>query len=122
MRYYGFLILAAFMALTVPRATCSTTFGSVLAIGGHASDIALDEARGLLYVSNYTTNCIDEVNTANNSLMQCQFNVDPQPGSLALSPDGQYLLIAHGPKGDQFKQSYNLLTLIHLPDGASWVF
>ncbi|MGD0869187.1 MAG: hypothetical protein ABSB88_06535 [Bryobacteraceae bacterium] len=89
-------------------------FGTVAAIGGHAADIALDEARGVLYIANYTANRIDVLSTADNTV-HTSVPVSPQPGSLALSPDGQYLLVACGPTGDLFQPSYNLLTLIHLP-------
>jgi len=32
----------------------AATFGQVVAIGGQAADLALDEARGLIYVANFT--------------------------------------------------------------------
>src|SRR5664279_2076258 len=113
MRCNGFLILTTLMALAIPPAPCATaTFGTVAAIGGHASDMALDESRGLLYIANFTANCIDELKLADNSLQRCQFNVAPQPGSLAISPDAQYLLIAHGPPGNLLSHSDNLLTII----------
>ena len=32
------------------------TIGRVVPIGGHASDLVLDEARGVLYVANFTAN------------------------------------------------------------------
>lgn len=35
------------------------TVGKVVAIGGHASDIALDEARKVLYIANFTANRIE---------------------------------------------------------------
>ena len=35
------------------------TFGKVIPIGGHASDLALDEARGVLYIANFTANRIE---------------------------------------------------------------
>ena len=123
MRSNGFLILFALMALSIPVTPCAgASFGTVVAIGGHAADIALDESRGLLYIADYTANCIDEVKLADNSFQACQIHVSAQPGSLALSPDGQYLLIAHGPTGDLLPLSNNLITLVHLPDMATQVF
>jgi uncharacterized protein (TIGR03437 family) len=119
MRGNGFPTLIAFLALAIPVTPCGgATFGNVVAIGGHASDMALDESRGRLYIANYTANCVDFLMVADNSLQRCQINVAPQPGSLSLSPDAQYLLIAHGPAGAMVQRSDNLLTLIHLPDMA----
>jgi uncharacterized protein (TIGR03437 family) len=70
------------------------TFGTVVPIGGHASDIALDEARGVVYVANYTANRIDVISTT--TLLRTTTIATPaQPASLALSPDGRYLLVAH---------------------------
>jgi len=34
------------------------TFGKVVPIGGHASDLALDEGRRVLYIANFTANRI----------------------------------------------------------------
>lgn len=127
MRCNGTLILTALMALTT-AATPGTgaTFGTVVAVGGQAADVALDEPRGLLYIANFTANRIDELALADNSF-RTSINVSPQPGSLALSPDGQYLLITHGPPGNssagtQSQNSTNLLTLIHLPDNTQQHF
>ena len=124
MRSNGFPILIALVAITLPATPCAgATFGTVAAIAGHASDIALDESRGKLYIANYTANCIDVLTLATNSLQSCQLNNGGvQPGSLALSPDSQYLLIAQGPTGDQFPTSSNRLTLIHLADQSTASF
>ena len=85
MRTYGFLILAASMALPVITTPCSgATFGKVIAVGGEAADEALDETRGLLYIANFTANRIDVMSTATNTI-QTSINVAAQPGSLALS-------------------------------------
>ena len=70
----------------------SSFFGTVVPIGGHASDIALDEPRGVLYIANYTANRIEVMNTSDRSI-GTSFNV-PFPGSLSLSRDGKYLLVA----------------------------
>src|SRR5579859_4215391 len=70
------------------------TFGQVVAIGGQASDIALDEPRGVLYIANFTANRIDVMSLATNAI-QTSINVAAQPSSLALSPDGHWLLVAH---------------------------
>src|SRR5215469_12649488 len=82
----------ALAALTT--AAWSGTFGRVVPIGGLASDIALDEGRGVLYIANFTSNTIDVMSLATNTI-STSINVGPQPGSLALSPDGQFLVVAH---------------------------
>lgn len=85
---------AACLLLTAPEAVIGGTVGRVVAIGGHASDLALDEARGVLYVANFTANRVDVVNAAEGNV-QSSINVAAQPSSLALSVDGRYLLVAH---------------------------
>jgi uncharacterized protein (TIGR03437 family) len=122
MRTYGFLILVALMALTVITTPCSgATFGTVVAVGGQAADAALDETRGLLYIANFTANRIDVMSTATNTI-QTSINVAAQPGSLALSRDAQYLLVAHFNNTTPAVPSANLLTLIHLPDNTQQTF
>ena len=96
-------------------------FGTVAAIGGHAADIALDEARGVLYIANFTANRIDVLSTADNTV-HTSINVSPQPGALALSPDAQYLLVAHFGYTTPPDSSENLLTLIHLTDNSRQTF
>ena len=84
------LILAA----GVGCSAWAATFGTVVQIGGHVSDIALDARRGLLYVANFTANRIEVMSTSDFSLRTPMF-VPAQPGSIALSPDGRYLVVAH---------------------------
>src|SRR6266567_5258419 len=100
-----------------PAAFGSGFFGKVVAIGGHASDIALDEGRGVLYIANYTANRI-EVMSLSNQTIGTSINV-PFPGSIALSRDGKYLVAAtyanfQGTSG----QSSNILTIIALDSGV----
>ena len=122
MRYYGFLISIALMALTPSLTPCSAaTFGTVVPVGGQASDEALDETRGLLYIANFTANRIDVMSTATNTI-QTSINVAAQPGSLAISRDAQYLLVAHFNNSTPPAPGGNLLTLIHLPDNAQQTF
>jgi len=45
-------------------AAFSATFGTVVVLGGQTSDLALDEARGLVYVANFTANRIEVVSTS----------------------------------------------------------
>src|ERR1700736_684243 len=63
------------------------TFGTVVPIGGEAADVALDEARGVLYIANFTANRIDVMSLSDNTI-HTSYNVAGQPGSLSLSPDG----------------------------------
>ena len=72
----------------------AATFGTVVPIRGHVSDIALDQGRGVLYAANFTANRIEVVSTADLSL-QAPILVANQPSTLALSPDGRYLVVGH---------------------------
>src|SRR5215813_7403706 len=70
------------------------TFGKVVSIGGAGADLALDEARGVLYIANFTANRIEVMSLATNTI-KTSIDVAAQPGSIALSPDGHWLLVAH---------------------------
>src|SRR5947199_8887209 len=95
MRWNTSLLSIAIAALASTAAPCvAANFGTVIPIAGHASDIALDESRGLLYVANFTANRIEVMSTADYSI-RTSMNVAPQPGSLSLSPDSKFLLVAH---------------------------
>jgi uncharacterized protein (TIGR03437 family) len=95
------------------------TFGTVVVLGGQASDLALDEARGLVYVANYTANRIDVVSTS--SLRRVTTIAMPVgPGSVALSPDGNYLLATHMMNFDPTIATPDYgLSVITLSGGAS---
>jgi len=72
------------------------TFGTVVPIQGHASDVALDEKRGLLYVANLTGNRVDVISTTTKTvLVNSSFAASPYPASVSLSLDGQYLVVTH---------------------------
>ncbi len=92
-------------------------FGRVIPIGGQASDLAIDEARGVLYIANFTANRIEVMSLADGSI-QTSINVAPQPGSLSLSPDGRWLLIAHYGATPTGTAPRNSLTLIDLPTNS----
>ncbi|MGD0014532.1 MAG: hypothetical protein ABSD56_08925, partial [Bryobacteraceae bacterium] len=89
------------------------TFGTVVQIGGMASDLALDEARGVVYVANFTANRIDVISLQTKRVTD-SINVPPQPSSLALSPDGRYLLVTHLSNFKPPMTPYNGLTILNL--------
>jgi uncharacterized protein (TIGR03437 family) len=122
MRSNGLPILIALATLASATMPCHAAgFGTVAAIGGLAADIALDEGRGVLYIANFTANRIDVLSTADNTV-HTSINVSAQPGSLALSPDAQYLLVAHFANATTPDPSQNLLTLIRLTDNSQQTF
>jgi uncharacterized protein (TIGR03437 family) len=108
----------AFFAAT---SVWAATFGTVVSIGGHASDIALDEGRGVLYVANFTGNTIDVISLAGNSIRNT-IAVAPQPSSIAMSPNGRYLLVAHFGNFAPPAPSTNSLTLIDLNSNGKQTF
>lgn len=84
---------AAVLLTLAPASGLAATVGKVVAIGGHASDLALDEGRGVVYVANFTANRIEVMTLDGN--IRTSYNVAAQPSSLALSPDGRFLVITH---------------------------
>lgn len=108
----------AAMAVTAALVTMApgahaATFGSVVPIGGHAADIALDEARGVLYVANFGAARIDVVSLAKRAAAT-SIHVAPFPGSLSLSPDGRFLVVAHFGNFQAPSSPGNALTVIDL--------
>src|SRR5437764_10151643 len=99
----------------------AANFGSVVPIGGHASDIALDESRGLLYVANFTANRIEVMSTADFSI-QRSMNVAQQPSSISISPDNRYLVVSHFGNLATPDPSRNAITLINLNDNTRQTF
>ena len=88
------LLLAIFVAFLAVVSAGADTLGTVVPIGGQSSDIVLDEARGVLYVANFTANRI-EVMSLSDYRIQTSMNVSAQPSALALSADGRYLVVTH---------------------------
>src|SRR5450759_2103783 len=80
----------------------AATFGSIVQIRGHVADIALDQGRGVVYAANLTANRIEVGSMKDNSLKSA-IQVGLQPDTVALSPDGRYLVVGH----------------YHYPDAAS---
>jgi uncharacterized protein (TIGR03437 family) len=112
-------LAAALTSIATPLV--AATFGTVVPIAGHSSDIALDESRGLLYIANFAANRIEVMSTADYTI-HTSFNVAAQPGALSLSPDGQFLLIAHFGNLATPNPSQNVVTLINLNSNATQTF
>ena len=109
------------LAVSFTVAAWGATFGIVVPIGGQASDIALDEPRGVLYISNFTANRID-VMSLQNKTIQTSINVAAQPSALALSPDDHWLVVCHYGNAAPPASSSNALTIIDLTSGNQQVF
>lgn len=118
LRLSGVLLAIATLGAGSGSPVRAATFGKVVPIGGNASDLALDETRGVLYIANFTANRIEVVDLSDHTIGR-SFNVPDQPGSLALSPDGQYLVIAHYGHVDTSTGAspYNGLTVLNLASG-----
>ena len=112
-------LAAALASAVVPSR--AATFGTVVPIAGPASDIALDQSRGVLYIANFTANRIEVMSTADYSI-RSSMNVAPQPGALALSFDSQFLLIAHFGNFTPPNTGQNLVTLINLNNNTRQTF
>jgi uncharacterized protein (TIGR03437 family) len=88
-------------------------FGTVVPIGGEGADLALDEARGFLYIADFTANRIDVMSLANNQV-QTSISVPAQPSSLSISQDGHWLVVGQYGNNTAPATSQNGLTLIDL--------
>src|SRR5205807_2983265 len=87
-------LAVALAMLIAPGSALAATFGKVVPVGGAAADVALDEARGVLYVANFTANRIEVMSLSTNTV-RTSINVAAQPSSISLSPDGHWLLVTH---------------------------
>jgi len=81
LRKSGFLAATVFLLAGSAQAG---TFGKVVSIGGEASDLALDEPRGVLYIANFTANRIDIMSLQSNTI-QTSLNVAAQPSAVSVS-------------------------------------
>jgi len=109
------------LALSIGAAAHAAPFGRVVAVGGQASDLALDEARRVLYVANFTANRVDVVSLGSNSV-QTSINVAPFPSSLALSADGRYLVVCHYGNFQAPATSQNSLSILDLVSNTRQTF
>ena len=112
------IAIAALMASSV----LAGTFGTIVPIGGEAADLALDETRQVLYIANFTANAIDVMSLATHQI-KTSINVNPNPSSISMSPDGHWLLVAHYGNNTAPATQANALTLIDLTsNNAKQVF
>jgi uncharacterized protein (TIGR03437 family) len=111
-------IVAAASAFLLAGSALAGTFGKVVSIGGEASDLALDETRGRLYIANFTANRIDVMSLATNTIIN-SINVANQPSSISLSPNGRWLLLTHFGNNAAPASPTNALTLIDLTANGS---
>jgi uncharacterized protein (TIGR03437 family) len=85
---------AALAGLAWSPALVGGTFGSVIQLPGHISEIALDEPRSSLYAANFTAGQVEVISTTSNRLVS-SLRVGGQPSGLCLSPDGRHLLVTN---------------------------
>lgn len=111
-------VLSLVLAPALVAPVAAATFGTVVPIGGQAADIALDEPRGLLYIADFTASRINVMSLADNTV-HTSYNVAPYPGSLSLSPDGNYLVIVHFGNFLAPSAPANALTVISLNNNNS---
>src|SRR5271157_123747 len=109
------------LAASIAAAAWGGTFGRVVSIGGEASDLALDETRGVLYIANFTGNRIDVMSLATNTVTT-SINVAAQPSSIALSPDGHYLVATNFGNAAAPGSPSNGLTVIDLTNRGTQTF
>jgi len=96
-RYFKLLrpaILATFALLLSAGVASSATFGKVVPIGGHVSDLVFDHRQNVLYIANFGAQRIDVLHGWDD-LLDEPIRVPPAPSTLAMSPDGRYLVVGH---------------------------
>lgn len=109
-KFFG---LAAVSVFLLGHSAMAATFGKVVSIGGQASDVALDEPRGVLYVADFTANRIEVMSLATKTI-KTSLNVMAQPYSISVSPNGHWLLVGHYGNIASPGSPLNGLTLIDL--------
>ncbi|MGH9721819.1 MAG: YncE family protein, partial [Bryobacteraceae bacterium] len=107
-------------ALAWPLAAAGT-LGTVVPTGGQTGDIALDESRGVLYIANFTAGRIEVMSLSDLSIPR-SINVNPFPNSIALSPDGRFLVVTHYGNFAKPIDPNNALTVINLNDSSRQTF
>src|SRR5882724_616159 len=82
----------ALLPVILAGSTFAATFGTVIPITGGASDLALDEVRGLVYLVNTNRNEVDVYSISRRSFLTA-IPTDAAPLSAAMSRDGQFLYV-----------------------------
>lgn len=115
------MLAATVWAATMAASAWGGTFGTVVPIGGEAADLALDETRGVLYIADFTGNRIDVMSLATNTI-QTSINTAAQPNSIALSPDGHWLVATNFGNNAAPGSPSNSLTVIDLTTHGTQTF
>ncbi len=108
-----FSLLALGFVAALASVAQTPTFGIRVPIGGEATDLALDEPRGVLYIADFTASRIERMSLATFKLL-ASIPVDPHPGSMSLSPDRLWLLVGHYDNPASGPGVNNHLTLVNL--------
>jgi uncharacterized protein (TIGR03437 family) len=112
-RFWATLLSVTAGAVLTAATAQAGVFGTVVPIGGEGADLALDEARGFLYIADFTANRIDVMSLATNQV-QTSINVPAQPSSLSISQDGHWLLVSEYGNNTAPATQQSGLTLIDL--------
>src|SRR5579883_3226855 len=113
MRWNRILISIAMTAAVSVAPMAAANFGTVVPITGHSADLALDEARGKLYIANFTANRIDVMSTSDN-IVHNSINIGAQPGSLTLSRDGRFLVVTNYGNATAPAPNTSMITVLDL--------
>lgn len=87
-------VLGLWVAAGVSGPVLAATFGQLIPLHGHISEMALDEPRGAIYAANFTAGEVDIVSTSSNQLVS-SLVLGGQPSGLAMSADGQFLVVTN---------------------------
>lgn len=113
----GRILMLGTWCAVVAQVAAAASFGTVVPVGGHVADVALDERRGLVYAANFTANRIEVISTADLT-RRVPVAVAPQPGALALSRDARFLVVTHFSKWAPPASSSPALTILDLDGGG----
>ena len=108
----------ALLIILASQAAVAATFGTVIPIGGQASDIALDESRKSLYIANFRASRIDVMSTDTNAILR-SMSGNGTTSALALSRTDKFLVVGHY---GAFETARNAVTVLNLEDNSRRVF
>lgn len=115
---YARIFTFAIFFLTPAAPAAAATWGKVVPVGGHISDLAFDARRNVVYIANFAARRIDVLSASTHTLLE-PIRVAPNPGTLALSPDGRFLVVGHFMEAADPNQMTDLpsLTILDLDGG-----